>query len=49
MLSITYTSQIHPIFSAYINPEDVGAFAAICRKTNFIVSTGSFWKSLYRK
>ncbi|XP_055902052.1 transmembrane protein 183 isoform X2 [Eupeodes corollae] len=33
----------------YIDPEDVGAFALICRQTAYVVSCAIFWKNLYRR
>jgi len=35
------------LLSRYINPEQVGVFSLICKQTNLIVSSQSFWRSLY--
>jgi hypothetical protein len=37
------------LISMYIAPEDIGRFALICRTTNRIVNTTSFWISLFKK
>lgn len=37
------------LISMYIPPEDVGRFSLICRTTNQIVNSISFWISLFRK
>lgn len=35
--------------SKFINPEDVGSFALICRSTAYITSTSEFWQNLYNR
>jgi hypothetical protein len=47
-------AQQYPIefwysISRYIQPENIGRFALICRTTNYVVSMRSFWMCLLRK
>lgn len=37
------------LISMYISPEDIGRFALICRTTNQIVNSTSFWICLFNK
>lgn len=45
----TYPIDIWHIISHYIKPEDVGRFAAICKGSNAVVNSPSFWFNLYRR
>lgn len=44
-----YHIDIWFLISEYIEPEDVGRFALICKKTDAVVSSAKFWYNLYRK
>lgn len=44
-----YHLDIWFLISEYISPENVGRFAGICRKTDFIVSSAKFWFFMYKK
>ena len=44
-----YPYDLWYLISMYIPPEDVGRFSLICRSTNQVVNTTSFWICLYRK
>ncbi|RZF36295.1 hypothetical protein LSTR_LSTR006800 [Laodelphax striatellus] len=44
----TYPIDIWFILSKYIRPEDVCAFACICKSTHSVVCTVSFWMHLYK-
>ncbi|XP_027224000.1 transmembrane protein 183 isoform X1 [Penaeus vannamei] len=37
------------LISEHIRPEDVGRFGAICYATFYVISTGRFWNTLYKR
>ncbi|XP_037782252.1 transmembrane protein 183-like isoform X3 [Penaeus monodon] len=37
------------LISEHIRPEDVGRFGAICYATFYVISTGRFWITLYKR
>lgn len=45
----TYPIDVWHIISHYIKPEDVGRFAAICKGSNAVVNSPSFWFNLYKR
>jgi len=44
-----FPSEIWIHLSDYIQPENVGRFARVCKTTHNIVSSQSFWRRLYRR
>lgn len=44
-----YPLDLWYLIAMYIAPEDVGRFALICRKTNLVVNSVSFWIFLFRR
>ena len=47
--SVNFPSEIWILLSDYIQPENVGRYARICRTTYNIVSSQGFWRRLYRR
>ena len=47
--NLIFPSEIWIILSDYIQPENVGKFARVCKTTHNIVSSQSFWRRLYRR
>jgi len=43
-----YPLDFWHLLSNYIKPEQVGTFALICKSSNLVVSSQSFWRSLYK-
>lgn len=46
---IEYPLDIWYILSTYIRPEDVGRFAAICKASNEVVHSATFWFATYKR
>ncbi|XP_034949602.1 transmembrane protein 183 [Chelonus insularis] len=44
-----YPLDIWFLISEYIQPEAVGKFASICKSSYYVVQTGKFWFSLYKR
>lgn len=44
-----YHMDIWFLISEHISPENVGRFASICRKTDFVVCSSKFWFFMYKK
>lgn len=47
--NVNFPSEIWILLSDYIQPENVGRYARICRTTYNIVSSQGFWRRLYRR
>ncbi|KAL6266888.1 hypothetical protein P5V15_003715 [Pogonomyrmex californicus] len=45
---INYPLDIWFIISEYIQPEEVGKFARICKSSYYVTTTGKFWFHLYK-
>ena len=44
-----YPLDLWCLLGEYLNPEDIGRFAAICKGTHLIISTAKFWNNLYKR
>lgn len=47
--TVDYHIDIWHHISKHIEPEDVGRFSLICRKTAYVTSTSEFWKHMYHR
>ena len=47
--NVSFPSEIWILLSDYIQPENVGRFAQICKITYNIVSSQGFWRRLYKR
>lgn len=44
-----YPLDVWYLISEYIEPEDVGTFARLCRSSYHVVNTSHFWFKLYKR
>lgn len=44
-----YHNDIWFVISKFICPEDVSCFARICKQTEYICTTATFWNNLYKR
>lgn len=44
-----YPLDVWYLISEYLDPEDIGLFAAICRTSQAVVNSAQFWFSLYKR
>ncbi len=46
---LVYPLDIWFLIGQFVNPEDVGRFAAICRSSNYVTQKARFWQHIYKR